>query len=154
MQARPPRQSRRLRQSRMGSLTSGYSQLGPSVVREPSTSGGGPERLDRTSDISLPLPRREGKKGRGIRSVGVTPHLTRLRRASPPPVQGGRICCAHAETPPWRGLLDATRSAAGASLSPHSLPPCDRGRVVFVTMKCLLRGGFLTAPALRLECRA
>jgi hypothetical protein len=38
-----------------------------------------PERFDRTCNISLPLPWREGKKGRGIRSVGVTPHLTSPR---------------------------------------------------------------------------
>jgi hypothetical protein len=35
-----------------------------------------PEGFDRTEDVWLPLPRREGKEGRGIRSVGVTPRLT------------------------------------------------------------------------------
>jgi hypothetical protein len=45
------------------------------------------EGFDRTSDISLRIPRREGeKRARGMRSVVVTPHLTRLRRARPPPV--------------------------------------------------------------------
>jgi len=50
------------------------------LVPKASTSGGDPERFHRTSIISLPLPWREGKKGRGISLVGVTPHLTSPRR--------------------------------------------------------------------------
>jgi hypothetical protein len=45
-----------------------------------------PERFDRTSDISLPLPWREGKNGRGIRSVGITPHLTSPRQRGEDPL--------------------------------------------------------------------
>jgi hypothetical protein len=81
--------------------------------------------FDRASDISLPLPWREGKRGGGFARSVSPPNLTSPRQ------KGGRICCAHAETPPWRGLADATRSAGGASLrtNPHTSWPARRSAV-------------------------
>ena len=58
-----------------------------------------PERFDRASDISLPLPWREGKKGRGTRSVGVTPHLTSPRQ------RGEDLLCSCRDAPLEGGFL-------------------------------------------------
>jgi hypothetical protein len=52
-----------------------------------------PEKFDRASNISFPLPWWEGKKGRGIRSVGVTPHLASPRH------RGEDLLCSCGDAP-------------------------------------------------------